>query len=331
MPDKWDRTAAVAVRLRAGTLALLLGALATGCMSPLHKQSAALASATTPVVDEAAAAYRDANTLHNLRVDYDATVSFNAAQPVYNPRNLQVLLSEDEIQSRLAVLAAFQEYTKSLVAVTDNTDSPALDAASKAIGGNLTSIGNTLLPASTSETMVTTTSGNTSTTTAAVATTPALSPDVQNGISTAVNALGRFLVSRKVKKELPGKIEEMDPHVQALCTLLESDIDILEGQEKRDYNRIINLQTEFLRENKTLEPRVRRAEIMKLPDMVREQRAADEKLTTLRAEVVRLASAHHALAAAAQAHQPETLKEKLQDLAAAGEGLGKFYSSVPSS
>jgi hypothetical protein len=246
------------------------------------------------------------------------------------------------------VLAALQSYAKSLVQITSNSDSPALDAASKSVAGDLTSLGNDLAPslenvlgvagasAATTDTTVTTTSGNISTSTSTTTSTPAavITPGVSNGIGSAIDALGQFLISRKIKKELPQKIIAMDPHVQELCRVLEGDIGILQDQEKRDYNRIINLETLFIRENTTLHPEQlyaveRRAEIMKLPEIVRRQRTTDQRLADLRAAILNLALTHHALAADAQGNNPESLIGKLEDLAAVGDSLGKFTSSAP--
>lgn len=329
--------------LGAMALLLLLSLFSAGCLSSLAKHGSALAAATEPVVDQAAAAYRAAVTLHDRQVDYEAVAKFDDQQPVYNPRNIQPLLSDKDLDVRLTVLSAFQSYTKAIVEITQGTDSPALDAASKSVGNAVGSIGNSLAPsiesvlaiataaASTTETTVTSTAGATTTATTTTSSTPAavITPEARNGISTAVNALGQFLVSRKIKKELPQRIKEMDPHLQTLCELLEKDIDILQDQERRDYNYIINRQTLFLRETTTLNPEVRREAIMKLPEIVRQQRAADQQLARLRAAIVRLALTHHALAADTQGNNPQSLMNKLGDLGTAGSELGKFYKSLP--
>ena len=68
----------------------------------------------------------------------------------------------------------------------------------------------------------------------------------------------------------------------------------------------------------------------KLPEIARQQREADKKLTALHEAIIKLALTHHALAAEAQHNNPESLKEKLGELSDAGSNLGKFYSSLPS-
>lgn len=326
-------------------LVSLLPVFATGCLSPLAKPASTVASATAPVVDQAAAAYRSANAIHNLRENYDAVVAFDAPAPapVYNPRTIRPLMTEKDIQARVTVLAAFQEYVKTVVAVSKGTDSPELQAAAKSAGESLGSFGNALAPSiesalgvasaagATTETTVTTISGNQTKTTSTTATTPAapISDSVQNGISTAVDALGQFLVSRKVKKELPPIVVAMDPHVKVLCELLESDITTLRSVESRDYNFIINQQTQFVMSTKNLDPGQRRELIMNLPEIVRREQMSSEALQQLSDSIVRLESTHHALAVEAQANNPESLKQRLSELEDAGNELGNFYTSQP--
>jgi hypothetical protein len=118
--------------------------------------------------------------------------------------------------------------------------------------------------------------------------------------------------------------------VQALCELLAKDIAIIQLQEKLDSDDVIDKQTDFIRDSK-LDPEARRIEFMKLPDMARQQRINNQKLAALHGAIIHLELAHHALAAAAQGNNPETFTQKLSDLAAAGQDLGKFYSSLSSS
>jgi outer membrane murein-binding lipoprotein Lpp len=319
--------------------------LLAGCSTTqLNKHAVAVSTSLAPVVDQASAAYRDAVALHNQRAGYEAVVAYQNKDATYDPRNAPVLLSEKEIQTRLAVLAALQVYSKSLIELTHSTDSSELDAASKSVGSNLTSLGNDLAPSVESvlgiaasqngtTTTVTTVSGSTTTTTTSSAAAPALSPEVRNGISAAVNALGQFFVSRTVEKELPAKIEAMDPHIQLFCKTLDDDIHALDSIEQRDYDRILNLEKQFILQDEqsaSLNPQSHRAQIMQLPAIAREQKEVHARLSALHDALNNFALTHHALAAAAQNNNPESLKDKLSDLAGAGSSLGNFYSSLPS-
>lgn len=334
-------------RCVAAVLCAGLAISTTGCVHQLNQHATALSDATAPVVDQASAAYRSAEALHDLRQNSDAAVQFDLKTPVYNPRNIQPLLSEKDIQVRLTLLLAFQSYVKSLVEITDGTSSAALDAASKSVGSSVAGLGDTLVTSfgaalgiaqpttSSTETDIVTTGGVTTTSnTTAIVPTDAVSASEQNVVSTATNALGQFLVAREIKKDLPKTIIEMDPHVQALCRLLQKDLGILKDQETRDYNSLINQQTQFIRDSgqngkPALDPEVRRQLIMQLPEIVRQQHKAEDQLTQLNAALIKLAYTHHAFAAEAQGNNPESIKSKISQLSAAGSNLGKFYSSLP--
>lgn len=290
-------------------------------MASLQKHTTALSAATAPVVDGAAAAYHSANSIHERRTDYDAIADFDKTDPVYNPRIVHPLLTDESIEIRLTVLKAFQCYVQTLVEITSGLESPALDDASKSVGSSLANLGNTLVPASSASAMTSSTSSE-----------PALtiSQGTQNALSTGANALGQFLVYRAIKKDLPQKVKDMDPQVQALCKLLADEVDLLHDAETKDFDSIIDRETLFLRDPASkVSSEERREAIMKLPELAREQRVADLQLKQLKTEIVKLALTHHALAADAQGNNPESLTSKLGELEAAGKNLGKFYSTLP--
>jgi hypothetical protein len=323
----------IAGQVRRTGMVLLAGSmclLAAGCMGPEHKHAVALATATAPVVDKAEDAYKGANAIHDLRVDYDASVAFDKTDPVYNPRSIAPLLSEKDIDVRLAVLKALQCYVQDVVAITGGTESKELDDASTSMGSSLAGLGNAFLPAGSSSVTKTVTTNGVAATVTTTEAADAISTTEQNAMSAAVNALGQFLGSRKVKKELPGLVEKMDPQIETMCKTLSKDVDALKSDELIDFNFMINEQTVFLRENKSMDAGERQALIMKLPEMVRKQRAADEELDDLKAGLGKLVLTHHAFAAELQGNNPESIGSKLSDLSAAGGNLGKYYSSLSS-
>jgi len=335
------------VSLRAGMVMLAAGLclVSTGCIpKQLPPQVTLLSNATAPVIDQARDAYRTAQAVHAQRVNFDAAADFDRTG-VFVPGSIHEWPPDNDIQVRLDTLSALQLYVEQVGQILSDSDSPALDSASKSLGANLTSLGNRLAPAaesalgvappapaSTTTTTITTTTGNTSTTTTSTDSTPPpfISSTAQAGIATAFNALGKFLIYKTISKNLPPQIEAMDTHVQALCELLARDIGYIQLQEKLDGDDIIDKQTDFIRNSK-LDAEERRIEFMKLPDMARQQRVNDQKLTALHAAIVHLELAHHALAAAAQGNNAETFTQKVGDLVSAGQDLGKFYSSQSSS
>lgn len=332
-PERWIPRASRISAFCAIPSAALAACFFAGCASTqINQHATAFSASLAPVVDQSAAAYHDAVALHALRDDYEAVVAYENKDASYNPRNTTPLLAEHDIQTRLAVLAALQVYSQSLIQITQSNSSPQLDAASTSAGANLTSLGNNLAPSVAAVLGISTSASTTSSTTAPA---PALSPQVQNGISTAVNALGQFLVSRTVAKELPTKIESMDPTIQLFCRTLAGDIQALDDIEQHDYDRILNLEKQFILEDEqpghTTDPQALRAEIMRLPEIARQQHEAHDKLAALRDALNNLALTHHALAAAAQGNNPQSITDKLSEFSAAGSSLGKFYSSLPTS
>jgi hypothetical protein len=317
----------------AGTLWLTM----SGCGQPaLNKHVTVVSAAVAPVVDQATTAYRTANAIHDLRVDYDSIDAFNKGDTTYYARNVKPLLSDSQLEVRQEVLKGLQEYVKELAAITNGIDSPALDASSKSLGDDLTNLGNQQGPliesglglataTTTTETTVTTVSGGTTTSSASSSTSPVapISADVSVGITKGVKVLGEFLAYRIEKKELPAQVDKMDGQMKELCEKLADEAKFLASREEIDLDSMISRQRSFLLNTQNIDPAVRRNEIEKLSQWQRQETAGHEQLVKLSAALVDLYMKHHALAAELQGNNPESLKAKLGDLAAAGSSLSK--------
>jgi len=298
-------------------LTALMAFLVTGCsVSPLAKHTAAFATATNLLVDNSTNAYRAAETLHDNAQGYQAVAHFDG-NPPYNPYKTTPLISEKGIQVRIDLLAAIKTYAQSLADLTSGVKSDKLDDAAAAVGANLKGLSSTLAAdiagsaGSANNKLV-------------------LSTGEANGISTAAEALGNFLASRKVKAEVPKQIKAMQPNIEALCKLLQDDIGILRNQSSLDYRVMVEDQDGFIRHNTTLTPIERREEILVLPRLVQSQRATDTLLAQLQDSILKFNLTYQALAAEAQGNNPESLAARISELEAAGENLAKYYQSLPS-
>jgi hypothetical protein len=326
-------------------LAASLCLLTAGCLKPVKEHATALAAATAPVIDQAAAAYQAANAIHEKRADYDEVTEFEKDHSTEKLRVLHPLMSDKDVELRLKVLKAFQLYVKTLVAITNGTESKELDEASKSLGGDLTGLGNTVAPtvenalgipvtsAATTVTTSTSETGGITTSTATTTKTPAMvitSTD-QNLIATGANALGQFLTYRAIEKDLPPLIIKLDPQVISLCKTMISEVDAMSDAETIDFNYLLGQEKQFVMDpGIALSEVERRNEIAKMQELVPEQHVAALQLSGLRGAIIRLAMTHHALAEELAKANPGSLKDKLTELVAAGEGLGKFYSSLSS-
>ena len=326
-------------------LAASLCLLTAGCMKPVKEHTTALAAATAPVIDQAAAAYQAANAIHEKRADYDAIATFEKDHSTDKLRILHPLMADKDVELRLKILKAFQLYVKTLVAITNGTESKELDDASKSLGDDLTGLGNTVAPtvesalgipvASAATTVTTSTSetGGITTTTATTTKTPAMaiSATDKNLIAAGANALGQFLEYRAIDKDLPPLIIKLDPQITSLCKTMIGEVDAMSDAETIDFNYLLGEEKQFLMDPAIAMSEVeRRNEIAKMQELVREQHAATLQLAGLRGAIFKLAMTHHALAEELAKANPGSLKDKLGELISAGQGLGKFYTSLSS-
>jgi hypothetical protein len=296
--------------------ALVLCLITTGCsLAPIHKPAADFSDATTIVVDNSEDAYRAAIKLrHDEQVD--AAVYAYDKNPHWSPyKDMQPLLTPEQLDARIIVLDGLKAYAASLVELTGKpTDNPALTAAAAAVGTNLQTLNQTVATGLST----------------AVPNAPVISTVAANGISTAVLALGDYLISRKVKNSLPKVIQQMDPNIKILCDLLNKDITILRRQAKDDYERLAQDQDAFIRHaGSELDPIQHRKEVGKLLDIAAQQQANDDLLAKLQDALLDLASTHQALVTAVQTKDAATFRQKVAELQAAGRDLGTYYKSLP--
>ena len=326
-------------------LAAAMCLFSAGCLKPLKEHATALAAATAPVIDQSAAAYQSANAIHEKRADYDATIAFEKDHATDKLRVIHPLISDKDVELRLNVLKGFQLYVTTLVAISNGTDSKELDDASKSVAGDLTSLGNTVAPtvegalgipvksATTTVTTSTSETGGTTTATTTTTKTPALAITAtdKNIIATGANALGQFLEYRAIDKDLPPLIIKLDPQITSLCKTMIGEVDAMSDAETIDFNYLLGEEKQFLMDPAIAMSEVeRRNEIAKMQELVREQHAATLQLAGLRGAIFKLAMTHHALAEELAKANPGSLKDKLGDLISAGQGLGKFYTSLSS-
>ncbi len=292
-----------------------LCALLAGCaLTPMAKHAQAFNVATASVISNSEDAYRAANDLREKEQMEAAVYSYNYGAETdlnFDPhKDFKPMFTPDELAARITVLEGLQAYSDSLVALTGKPtaeESAALDAAAAGVGTNLMGLSTTLntkFPA-----------------------VPAISGNQGALISTAMNALGKYLQVRVVKKSLPVVTGEMNDTVKTLCGLLEADVQVMRTQADSDYTSLILTENQFVLHNK-LDAVEKRNEVEKLMRVVREQKANDRMLAALNTAVVKLRLTHQALAAAAQGNNPGSLKETIAELQAAGKELSTYYKSL---
>jgi hypothetical protein len=233
--------------------------------------------------------------------------------PTWSPyQDFKPLLTPDQLDARIKVLDALKAYATTLVDLTSTKPSEEMQDAAAAAGTNLQKLNQSV--AASFQT--------------AIPNAPVISTANANAISTAVLALGQYLVSRKVAGGLVKVTQDMNPNIQAICEALNRDVVDLRRQADVDYQTLIENEDQFIR-HQSLDPVEHRAEIGKLIVLAAQQKSNDALLAKLQTALHTLAMTHQALAAAAQGNNPESISQKITELAAAGKDLNNFYKSLP--
>jgi hypothetical protein len=293
-----------------GTLSLL----AVGCLSPVAKHATAFSAATATVIDGSEDAYRGAMRLR-LQEETTASVYAYDKDPTWSPyKDLAPLLTPAQLEARIKVLEGLKAYADTLVNLTSGKPSADLENAAEGVGTNLQGLNQTV-------------STDLST---AIPNIPVMTTTQSNQVSAAVLALAEYLISRKVKSSLPKVTHDMNPNIQALCELLNSDIVILRRQADVDYQtQITQLDQSIRHEGTAVGPYEHRLEIRALIELADQQKANDDLLAKVQTALHTLAMTHQALAAAVQGNNPESISQKISELAAAGHDLNVYYKSLP--
>jgi hypothetical protein len=290
--------------------------LLTGCsvtLAPLAKRTESFSTATTTIVDNSKDAYRAAIQLRHKEQVAAAVYAYDKTTGWSPYTDLQPLLTPDQLDARIKVLDALKAYAQALTDLTSTKkQNTTLGTAAAGAGSNLKS-----LSAAAAPDLKTVFPGM-----------AAMSTAEANGVSTAIVALGDLLINQEVRKALPKITQDMNPNIEALCKLIESDIAIFRRQADVDYQNLITTQNQFI-QHSHLDPIARRAEIGNLIDLADEQKANDVLLTKLKTAINTLATTHQALVTALQTNTPETVQQSIADLSAAGQDLGNYYKSLP--
>jgi hypothetical protein len=292
--------------------ASILILLASGCATlRAGKHPATFATAANLVVQNTTDAYKAANDLHE-REEVSAGVLAVEAGKEWKFNEIKPFISPEGMKTRAQILDGLKLYAQSIADDVAGVDSTALTKAVKSTAGDMESLGTTI-----------------NTEAGGGKTGLSISKEAADGVATALLALSKNLLAKKVNDALPGITTSMDPHIADLCDLLSSDINILRRQARVDYGNLARQEWTFITLYKDkMSPVELHDEIEKLPVFHDDAQSTDAKLADLEAAIGKLKAAHHDLMNAANGKDPETLQAKIADFQAAGSNLGSFYQSL---
>jgi hypothetical protein len=240
--------------------------------------------------------------------------------------------------ARTQILQGLKQYASELTGVSAPNVS-GLDSATTALGKNLNAL--------------TTSDAFTLMSKQAQANLKAAQPNItlaENFFSTAVNALGKWFIERKVAKVLPGEIKDMEPNIQAIKELLIADIGVVGadpkipekgsglrqelwiqyGKEITSWNLYVS--TNYYKDGKVMpgvSPDAALAAVKQLASLVNQRRTADQVLAQVAETVNQMAQAHTKLVAAT--NEKQGLIADFSDLLAEAQRLNTYYQSLATS
>jgi hypothetical protein len=158
-------------------------------------------------------------------------------------------------------------------------------------------------------------------------------------LATGVNALGSWFIEYKRQKGVQEVIQEMQTPIQDISAAFIKDIgDIpdkqskggkgLRGQQWNEYDEIIRDQDLFIRKNiNKFDPTIKREEVSKLLQLVREKRIADETLKATQQSLIQLVKAHNNLLQALDESNYD-IDVLISQLTSEGKRIKTFYESL---
>ncbi len=289
--------------------ALAAAVMLGGCAhQPLMARTSAFAAAATVTAKSTDDAY--ALVEQSFRDAQLARMVAHFDEAGFDPSTIKPFLPAADRQVRSEVVDALRSYAEHLAAVSGTDSLKEVDAGAKAMGGSLEQISANKLV-----------SAHFTSTEADLA-------------AAAIDALGRELVERRRRRDLPGILKQMEQPIDTICALLAKDLGDpersgLRNQLHNDYLDLLREQKNYIVDNSgKLSPAEKREAILQLPRLANDGDDADRALAATQGALLELAKTHAALAATAGQKDAPGFRLQLQQLEASAQRLTNFYSSI---
>jgi hypothetical protein len=297
-----------------GVLTLIAIASLAGCaISPLSKRTAAFSTAAVAAAQSTTNAYQVVEQSY-----YDSQVAalvVGFEKDGFHPENIQHFMSSKDMETRTRVLDGLKQYAETLAEVSGDQPLNVLDTQAAAFGKSLQDLSK-------------------SSDLQSLAKSAKISGADLNIATTAVDALGRMLIERSRRRDLPAILKQMKDPINQICVLLEADIGDpeksgLRNELKNNYLTLIRKQEQYIHINEDkLSAQEKRLEIERLPKLVEDEKNADQALAATQAALAQLAKTHTALVESGNAKDSPGFKTLLSELVENGQQLHQFYQKL---
>jgi hypothetical protein len=223
-------------------------------------------------------------------------------------------VADETLNVRLTLLDGLQAYAATLGNLTDKTRSD-LDSEATKVAGSLKELAkNDRLRHSFRETKN-------------------IPPEALNAAASGADALGTFLINRKIAARLPSILQQNAPGINAIASILSQEIGKPTGDHKgglrevvwKAYDERLRSQADLVSKDRSGSPE-KQHDLTQLAALVRSQHASDAALASTQSALSKLVTAHSALMQIGNA--PATFKTVIADVWGQVKDAQDFYAKL---
>jgi len=284
-----------------------------GCASPnAANQIKSFSDATILTVSNTTEAFQLVEDNH-YREEVSGEVLNYDKKTGFNPNDIKPFIGPDALQVRIAVLDGLKSYAANLSTLLGNSSLTNLDQSTTSLAQSLTNVDSSLVKDSFFKTA------------------PVSTQDIQI-FTTAINALGHWLITYQQQKDAKQVIDSMQGTVTNICQLLQKDLKILQQQVDNDNNQTLINKNQYILNNLASfdnNPESKCMEIDDLATLTQEIKNDDTLFVSIEDSVAKLQSTHTALEGVFS-NNTTNITELITDFSTEAQRISKYYSSLKS-
>jgi hypothetical protein len=292
-------------------LSAVLAIAAAGCAAPnAATEIKAFSDATIQTSDNITEAF---NLVEQNRYKEEVSVSIvnYDSEHGFHPNDIQPFISTNALQARLDILDGLKAYAANLSTLMGNNVPTNFDSDTTKLGQQLTKIDTDLVSDSFFKKQ------------------PVTAQELQI-FTTAINALGHWLIEYKQNKAAKGAISSMQQPVADICQLLQKDLEILGRQSANDSANTLRNENQYILNYLHAfdeSPGQKRAEIQEMADLTRTMRSEATLFESMQSSVAKMATAHKALGQVFSKNTKD-VSSLISEFSAESSRISKYYNSL---
>jgi hypothetical protein len=287
-----------------------------GCATDASKQIKAFSDATILTADNTTQAFNLVeNNYYNEQVskwvnECDKKSEMDLSH--FNLDTIQPFINTNALQARVAVLTGLKLYAANLSAITGNGSLTNFDQETTKLGQSLTLLDTNIAQC------------------ASLKTAPASKEEIQI-FTTAINAVGQWIIKWKEDKEAKKAIDEMQTNVTAICQLLNNDLVVLHDQATNDLNQTLGYDSDYILDHQTAfnnNPGEKRQAIEGLAVISQSYRVDNAIFDSMLTATRQLDETHKSLKQAFTKNPTNNINSLISEFSAEAKRISKYYSSL---